>query len=216
MRTYEKIETLYERSTEGNKQLMVGKWRNQTVEMLKDVQWEWTEKVDGTNIRIYWDGHCVTFGGRTERASIPAPLVNRLNELFGGEESAQMFEQLFGEREVILFGEGYGNKIQGVGKQYIPDGVDFILFDLLIGNNYQPRESVTRCAEAFGIRAVPVVGRGTLHDAEMYVRAHNKSLLGDLPMEGVVCRPIQELRDRCGNRIIVKIKWKDFKIEGTE
>ena len=38
MKTYEKIETLYERSTEGSKQLMIGRWRNPTVEMLKDVQ----------------------------------------------------------------------------------------------------------------------------------------------------------------------------------
>jgi len=211
MRTYEKIETLYERSMEGKKQLIRGQWRNKTVEMLKDIQWDWTEKVDGTNIRIQWDGHGVSFGGRTERASIPSHLVNRLNEIFGGEESAQMFEQLFGERQVILYGEGYGNKIQGVGKQYIPDGVDFILFDLLIGENYQPRESVERCAKAFGIRAVPVVGTGTLQEAEEYVRRHPQSLLGDLPMEGVVCRPVEELLDRCHNRVIVKIKYRDFK-----
>lgn len=210
MKTYEKIETLYERSTEGSKQLMIGRWRNPTVEMLKDVQWEWTEKVDGTNIRVQWDGHSVSFGGRTERASIPAPLVNRLNELFGGEESAQMFEQLFGGRQVILYGEGYGNKIQAVGKNYIADGVDFILFDLLVGENYQPRASVESCAKAFGIRTVPVVGIGTLQEAEEYVRSKPHSTLGDLDMEGVVCRPVQELRDRCGNRVIVKIKARDF------
>ena len=30
-------------------------------------------------------------------------------------------------------------------------------------------------------------------------------------MESVIGRPAVELRDRCGNRVIVKIKWKDFK-----
>lgn len=30
-------------------------------------------------------------------------------------------------------------------------------------------------------------------------------------MEGVVARPKVELKDRCGRRVIVKIKWKDFK-----
>ena len=138
MRTYEKLETLYERSMDGSKALKPDVWRNPTVQMLKDIPWDWTEKVDGTNIRIYWDGHTVSFGGRTEAAQIPAPLVNRLNELFGGETNAQLFEQLFGEREVYLFGEGYGNKIQGCGKQYISDGVDFILFDLMISDNYHP------------------------------------------------------------------------------
>ena len=158
MKTYEKIETLYQRDIEGTKKLMPGVYRNPTIEYLKDNVWQWTEKVDGTNIRVHWDGHSVSFGGRTERASIPAPLVNRLNERFGGEENAQLFEQLFGEREVILFGEGYGAGIQKVGKAYKADGVDFILFDLLIGNNYQPRDSVERCAQSFDIGIVPIVG----------------------------------------------------------
>jgi hypothetical protein len=29
-------------------------------------------------------------------------------------------------------------------------------------------------------------------------------------MEGVVCRPIGDIKDRSGNRIIVKIKHKDY------
>lgn len=209
MKTYEKIETIYERDMDGTKKLMPGVWRNKTVEFLKDTNWVWTEKVDGTNIRVFWDGHAVTFGGRTERASIPAELVNRLNDLFGGDENEQLFEQLFGEREVILFGEGYGRKIQGCGSKYIPDGVDFIMFDLLIGSNYQPRESVERCAAAFGVKTVPIVGEGTLAEAEAFVKTAPDSVLGDLKMEGVVCRPAMELRDRCGERIIVKIKARD-------
>lgn len=211
MKTYEKIETLYQRDIEGTKKLMPGVYRNPTMEFLKDNPWQWTEKIDGTNIRVYWDGHSVSFGGRTERASIPAPLVNRLNDRFGGEENAQLFEQLFGEREVILFGEGYGSGIQKAGKAYKPDGVDFIMFDLLIGRNYQPRESVERCAETFGVGVVPIVGEGTLEEAVEFVKGNPKSQIGDIDMEGIVCRPEQELRDRCGERVICKIKWNDFK-----
>lgn len=211
VKTYEKIETIFARDIEGTKQLIWGKYRNETVRFLKDVPWLWTEKVDGTNIRVCWDGHKVSFGGRTEKASIPAPLVNRLNELFGGEENAQIFEQLYGDREVILFGEGYGKGIQAAGKAYKPDGVDFILFDVMICDNYQSRQTVVETAEAFGIDAVWIVGTGTLEDAVRFVMEHPKSTLGDIEMEGVVCRPEVELRDRCGNRVIVKIKWNDFK-----
>lgn len=215
MTTYEKIETIYARDIQGTKKLIPGVFRNETVEFLKDCMWEWTEKVDGTNIRICWDGHSVTFGGRTEKAQIPAPLVNRLNELFGGEQNAQLFEQLYGEKEAILFGEGYGNGIQAAGKAYRPDGVDFILFDEMIGYNYQPRISVEDVARTFGVNVVPIVGTGTLGDAVKYIKNHPKSTLGDIEMEGLVCRPAQELRDRCGNRVIVKIKWHDFKdLEG--
>lgn len=211
MRTYEKIETIYARDIEGTKKLIPGVFRNPTVAYLKDNPWVWTEKVDGTNIRVCWDGHSVSYGGRTEKASIPAPLVNRLNDYFGGEENAQLFEQMFGEKEAMLFGEGYGKGIQAAGKAYNPEGVDFILFDLFIVGNYQPRESVEHCAAAFGLTTVPIVGKGTLDEAVAFVKGHPQSTLGDIPMEGIVCRPEQELRDRCGNRVICKIKWEDFR-----
>lgn len=213
MRKYEKIDTLFARDMEGTKELMPGVFRSEAVEYLQNAEWDWTEKVDGTNIRVYWDGHTVIFGGRTDNAQIPADLVTKLNELFDGETNAQIFEQAFGEKEVILFGEGYGRKIQKVGSAYIADGVDFILFDVLIGDNYQPREWVEKTADMFGIKVVPIVGHGNLWDAIAYVRKHPISVLADgrCEMEGIVCRPAVELRDRCGNRIIVKIKWCDMK-----
>ena len=213
MRKYEKIDTIFSRDMEGTKKLMPGVFRDPTIEFLAENKWIWTEKVDGTNIRIYWDGHTVTFGGRTDKAAIPADLVNRLNELFGGETNAQIFEEAFGEKEVILFGEGYGAKIQKGGGKYISNGVDFILFDVLIGDNYQPREWVEKTAQMFGIKVVPIVGGGSLEDAVSYVKKHPNSVIAEdvREMEGIVCRPAVELRDRRGNRVIVKIKYEDFK-----
>lgn len=115
MREYHKIETVFERSTDGNKYLQLGKFRNPTVEFLKDLPWQFTEKLDGTNTRVYWDGHKVSYGGRTDRAQMPVPLMNYLVSVFGTQEVEELFEQTFGEREVILFGEGYGPKIQNGG-----------------------------------------------------------------------------------------------------
>ncbi len=209
MKEYHKIETLYERD-EKTKKLIIGKFRNPTVEFLKDNVWQFTEKVDGTNIRVYWDGHSVSFGGRTDNAQIPAHLINRLNELFGGETNAQMFEQKFGETTVELFGEGYGAKIQN-GGGYRSD-VDFILFDVLISDNYQPRESVEDIAKYFGIDVVPIVLEGTLQDGVDYVLNNRNSIVaknGAL-IEGLVGRTKVETRDRCGKRNIVKIKYRDF------
>lgn len=118
LKKYEKIETIYLRD-EKTKRLIEGRFRNKTVEFLKDITWDFTEKIDGTNIRIYWDGHKVSYHGRTENASIPSELMNKLISLFGGEVDEEIFEQRFGENEVILFGEGYGNKIQACGKDYL-------------------------------------------------------------------------------------------------
>ena len=130
MYTYTKIETPFKRAKDGTKKLIDGAWRNEKVEFLANNQWVFTEKIDGTNVGVHWDGHKVAYQGRTERAQIPAPLVNILNEKFGTNEAEELFEQIFGEKEVVIFGEGYGKKIQKVGGEYLPDRCDFILFDV--------------------------------------------------------------------------------------
>lgn len=209
MKTYDKIETIYNRDIEGSKRLVEGEYRNEAVAFLKDATWQFTEKIDGTNIRVMWDGHKITYGGRTERANIPAHLMNKLLELFGNEETEQLFEQIFGEKEVIFFGEGYGAKIQGCGGLYRSD-VSFILFDVMINGNYQPREMVETAAKQFGLEIVPIIFEGTLDGGVEYVKTKPMSTIGKAPMEGLVGRPKVELQDRCGNRLIVKIKVRDF------
>lgn len=208
LKQYEKIETLFERE-EKTKKLIEGKFRNETVEFLKNNLWEFTEKIDGTNIRIYWDGHKVSFYGRTDKSLLPQNLVTRLIELFGGEVNEEMFEQKFGEMEVELFGEGYGAKIQN-GGAYLSDRVDFILFDVAINGVYQPRDSVKNIAEYFDIDLVPTVLTGTINDGIKWAKSKPKSMIGVADSEGLVGRPLIELNDRRGNRIIVKIKVCDF------
>ena len=207
MEEYHKIETLFERD-EKTKKLVEGRYRNETIKQLKDNKWQFTEKIDGTNIRILWDGHKVTFAGRTEKAQIPAELTNRLFELFGGETNEQLFEQKFGETEVMLCGEGYGAKIQNGG--LYRSNQDFILFDVKIAGNWQPRESVEDVAKYFGLDIVPIVLEGTIQEAVDYVKTKPKSKIGTADSEGVVGRPAVELLDRTGKRVIVKIKVRDF------
>lgn len=207
---YNKIETLWKRDMDGTKKLLEGEFRNPTVEFLKDNTWQFTEKVDGTNISVCWDGHTITFNGRTERAQIPTHLLTYLLSIFKTSEAEQIFEEKFGETPVILFGEGYGPKIQKGGGNYRSD-VSFILFDVLISDNYQPRESVENIAKAFGIDIVPIILEGTIDDGVSYVKKKPKSTMGTADMEGLVGRPKIEMQDRCGKRVIVKIKAEDFK-----
>lgn len=209
MQTYNKIETVFNRDTEGTKRLIIDSYRNETVKYLKDNIWQFTEKIDGTNISVHWDGHNIEFGGRTDKAQIPNHLLTKLKELFGTLEAEELFEQTFGEKDVILFGEGYGAKIQN-GGEYRSD-VSFILFDVMINGNYQSREWVEQTAKMFGIDIVPIVLEGTILDGIDYVMSHPHSTIGNAMMEGVVGRPKVELNDRCGNRVIVKIKWDDFR-----
>ena len=210
MKEYPKIETIFNRDTTGTKKLIPGSYRSETVKYLSELTWVWTEKIDGTNIRIHWDGHKITFGGRTDTSQIPTELMNWLDDKFINIETEELFEQTFGESEVTLYGEGYGRKIQKGGGNYIPDGVSFILFDVLINDTWLKRDSVEDIAETFAIDVVPIVGVGDLDEAVEYVKSKPNSKIGTAKMEGVVCRPFVELFDRLGRRLIVKVKVRDF------
>lgn len=210
MKKYEKIETVFERDIMGTKKLKYGCYRNSAIKYTAWNEWQWTEKIDGTNVRVHWDGHKVSFSGRTDNSQLPSPLLKRLIDIFGGTDTEELFEQLFGEKEVILFGEGYGKKIQAVGSQYIPDGVDFILFDVCVNDTYLDRKAVDNIALAFRISVVPIVLVGTINDAINYVMTKPNSTIGTAPMEGLVGRPAVELKDKNGNRLIVKVKVCDF------
>jgi hypothetical protein len=213
MKEYHKIPTIYKRDVTGSMKLIEGDFTDKTFCYLKDCQWQFTEKIDGTNIRVYWDGHKIYLGGRTDKADIPQELKVMLWDKFIDKtsNSEELFEQLFGEKEVILFGEGYGAKIQN-GGDYRRD-CSFILFDVLVGDIYLNRQACEEIAGAFGIEIVPIVCEGTLEDGVIYVKTHSKSTLGTAFMEGVVGRPLVELKNNQGERVIVKIKYRDFQKE---
>lgn len=210
MNKYTKIDSVFERDMDGSKKLIEGKFRDETVKFLKDNEWICTEKIDGTNIGIVWDGHKVTYQGRTERAVIPAHLMNKLIEMFGGDTNEQIFEQKFGEMSVVLFGEGYGVKIQN-GGAYRPD-VSFILFDVYLPehNLWLNRDSIEDIAKAFNIDVVPILLRGTIQEAVDFVKTKPKSTIGTADMEGLVCKPAVDMLNRNGKRVMVKIKVHDF------
>lgn len=208
MTEYHKIETLFERDINGTKKLIDGAFRNEAVKYLANNDWYFTEKIDGTNIRIHWDGHKVEFAGRTDRTQIPKSLMDYLTNTFGSMEAEEMFEQKFDETDVILFGEGYGPGIQK-GGAYRND-VSFILFDVLIGDTWLKRNSVEDIATAFGIDIVPIVFVGDIKEAVDFVKTKPKSTIGTANMEGLVGRPVVEMKDRFGKRVIVKIKVCDF------
>ena len=179
-------------------------------EYLKDNEWTWTEKVDGTNIRVIWDGVNVEFDGKTNKAIIPHHLYDTLCTTF---KSPDMYKKFGVDGEVCLYGEGYGMKIQK-GGNYISDRADFILFDCRIGRWWMERDALEDIAKTFNIDIVPIIGRGTLAEAIEFCRVGYKSTISentDYDAEGLVLRPSIELAARNGQRIITKIKTKDFR-----
>ena len=75
----------------------------------------------------------------------------------------------------------------------------------------QEGEQVEEIGKAFGIKVVPIHLYGTIDDAVKYIKSRPKSMLSeDARFEGIVGRPLVELKDARGQRIIVKIKVVDF------
>jgi len=81
MKEYHKIETLLNRNEKFK--VVENEWRLPEFDYLKNNIWEFTEKIDGTNIRVIYNGLGeVLFNGKTDNAQIPKPLLLRLQELF--------------------------------------------------------------------------------------------------------------------------------------
>lgn len=240
MEEYHKIQTLFKRYQNGPKKgkMIRGEWTTPELEYLAGNQWEFTEKVDGTNIRVGLDrvGDMVyiDYAGRTDRAQIPADLMQVLKNIFQVADSTNISLQAspvtrwmneHGVVNSVLYGEGYGPKIQGGGNY--SDHQDFVLFDVKIGDWWLDRDGVNNVARALGLRAVPTVGTGTLQEAIEIVstgitfgergeliRWGNGTLSsrwGNFDAEGIVARPVVQMFDRKGQRIITKIKKVDFR-----
>lgn len=204
---YPKIASPFKRFVDGpmRNKFDYTRWSMPEFDLLQDISWTFTEKIDGTNIRIMWDGYRITFGGRTDNAQLHKDLLAHLNNTF----TEELFEQTFGEKQVILFGEGYGAGIQNGGNY--SQTKQFILFDVNVNGIWLLDEDVSDIASQLGIKRVPVQFVGTLRTAIHAMQTKFfKSEWPDVDIEGVVGRTSAGLLDRRANRIMIKLKYCDF------
>lgn len=217
--TYCKIHSVFKRTERGV--FIDGDWARPEFAYLADCPWVWTEKVDGTNIRIGLDGdeeiaqisgqRAFRIGGRTDSAQIPATLIEAINAL--GLEP-KMREQ-FPDGDVTLYGEGYGARIQKGGGNYRADQ-GFVLFDVRVGRWWLTRDAVEEVGAALGVDVVPLVANGPLSSMVETFRLYATdgeaitSHWGAFAAEGIVGTPAVPLFARDGSRVIVKLKHKDF------
>ncbi len=205
MNQYHKIENIFNRDLKTHK-LIEGDWKCNEFEYLKDAQWVFTEKIDGTNIRVIYKGGKIIFKGKTENAKIPKMLLERLEELF----TLEKMDNLFNKQDVCLYGEGYGYKIQN-GGCYLPKSNDFILFDVL-KDDFLGQDALNGISECLQIKTVPIALKGTLNEGVNFCKNGFQSIISELPLvsEGLVAKPLLTLRSIKYKRIICKIKYKDF------
>lgn len=213
MNTYTKINTIYKRDmATPRKPLIEGDFSEPEFEFLKDNLWYGSEKVDGTNTRIQFNGKEVCYKGKTDDAQYFPGMLEMLQELFPINKLEQVFPDKDGTSpEVCLYGETYGKGIQSVGKLYSPN-VKFILFDIKIGDWWLKRKDVEDIASKLEIDIVPIVFQGTLTEAIEVIKKGYQSTISQQVQkaEGMILFPEVQLFNRKGERIITKLKQKDF------
>lgn len=194
-----------DRTQPGYNKVIYNEWTHKEFELLQFLPWWWTEKIDGMNIRVFWDGVTREFRGRTDKATIPGLLQDALEKLF----LVDQLEQVFQATPVTFYGEGYGGKIQK-GGNYRPDE-SFILFDVRIGD-WQTRDTVREIGQKLSIPVVPHVLTGSIWDAIHFVNDGFRSRVAahDIRMEGLIGVPHGDFRTRGGERIITKVKDADY------
>ncbi len=210
---YQKINSVYKRDERGR--FIDGIWACPEFGYLADLPWRWTEKVDGTNVRVIFEhtaqnAPTVRFGGRTDNAQMPVTLIDRLGEIFNAGDLEAAFPD---SQTATLYGEGYGAKIQKGGGNYIADGCDFILFDVKVGDWWLMPDAVADVAAKLTLSRVPEVGTMTLQAAIERVRDGGlTSFWPNVRAEGLVGTPLVPLHNRKGERIIAKVKGRDFRV----
>lgn len=235
---YQKINSLFKRDE--NNLIIVDEYCQSEFKYLENLLWECTEKIDGTNMRviiepIYTTDYLstinvwidvfkefkITIAGKTDEAMIPKHLLKKMNEIFTQERVYKAFADryILDEKhqeknlsKIILYGEGYGMKIQK-GGNYISNDVNFILFDVKVDNIWLQIGACNDIAKSLGIEIVPFIGYMTIPQAIQYVKkgfVSNISENREYMAEGLVLKTPCGLLNRLGERIITKIKYKDF------
>jgi len=207
---YPKIETLFERDPDTFK-VKEGFYRCEEFRAVN--RWILTEKIDGTNVRIHLsDDDVVTIAGRTDAATLHPTLLFAIQQW----ASVQSLRGIFPEGQALLFGEGYGPKIQKAGGRYRATA-GFRLFDVHCGGLWLRWQDVCDIAKNLHVPTVPYLGCYTLSEAVGTARCLFLSLAagedgGDTSLlaEGVVARSEPLMLDRRGNRVMWKLKRKDF------
>lgn len=207
---YPKINTLFNRDE--NHKIILGDYVCPEYALIK--HWTIEEKIDGTNIRIHFDGDQVLFGGRTDKAEIQPHLLRYLQSIFTVDKFIENFDEV---KNITLFGEGYGHKIQEpMGKAYAGKDVGFCLFDVKIGHWWIERDQCKKIADKFGVSMPPVIEIEV--NVDLVIDHVSSGFITKfctssdaVEAEGIIARTFPILLDRSGERIMWKLKCRDFK-----
>jgi hypothetical protein len=161
------------------------------------------EKIHGTSAHVSWRDGAVSFSSGGEKHE-------RFVRLFDEAPLRAAFAAM-GHSSVTVYGEAYGGSQQRQKWRY-GEALRFVAFEVGIGEAWLAVPQAHDVCTKLGLEFVHYVKVSTdldVLDAERdapSVQARRNGVDGDKPREGVVLRPLVELRDQRGERILAKHK----------
>lgn len=181
------------------------------------------EKIHGTSCHVSFrpsDGSIRYFSGGTKAEAFRA--------IFNEDDLIAKFKALNlpVDKDITVFGEGYGGKEQGMSATY-GKVLKFVAFDVQIGDSWLDVPSAEKVVLSLGLEFVyykkisltnVVEKDGVKHFVELdaerdapSTQGKRNGVLEDKPREGVVVRPLVEMTLNHGGRVIVKHKRDEFR-----
>lgn len=212
---YPKIDNLYKRNPDKLSELIVGQYTRPEFGLIR--QWDVTEKVDGTNVQLEFHkvfNGSFDFNGRTERAQFTIGQENFLNDL--GDDIRAKVVHILNHHDLdklTIFGELYGPRIQAGGNY--SNHLGFRAFDMLVNDKvWLAPEDVRRNADFLSLEMTPCLGHMSEEQIFLLVSGGFKSTFSvnqDYDAEGIIAKPLYNLYDQRGKRVMFKLKTVDLK-----
>jgi len=168
------------------------------------------EKVHGTSAHIIFSGGKLSFfsGGSDHKNFVG---------LFDEKHLFSKFAVLVGQDElsdITIYGEAYGGKMQGMRDTY-GDELRFIAFEVKWGNTWLSVPDAEEIVGGLDLEFMPYTHISTTLEAIDAERDRPSEVAqrrgcGEKKREGIVLRPLIELRKNNGERIVAKHKNEEF------
>ncbi len=182
-------------------------YKNQTILLFKECYA--MEKIHGTSAHItYKEGQLTFFSGGGKYETFVA--------LFDQDKLKTQFDDMaLGDKSVIIYGEFYGGKLQGMSNTYGPNQ-KFVAFDVNINDVWLNVPKAEQITKSMGLEFVHYTIIPTTLEAIDFERGTDsiqaiRNGTGTHMREGIVLRPIEEMTTNNGERVIAKHKRDEFK-----
>ena len=181
-------------------------YKNQEILMFKECYA--MEKIHGTSAHIRWKDNKIMYSSGGEKPE-------RFIGLFDKEYLIKKLTEL-GLEQLIIYGEAYGGKQQGMSDIYGKE-LKFIAFEVKVDNNWLSVPQAEEIVKELGLefvyyRKVPTILKilDEQRDSDSF-QAYRNGMGWGKKREGIVLRPLIELRKNNGARIIAKYKNENFR-----